>query len=144
MSNRKRKLHTTYGEAVAIACVLQGLVLCCVNAQTTPPLHMRRDLSHLPKRQSNGSVSITVWNNCSETIWPGVGTQHGTIPAITGFELESGSSKVVSVDPEWQGRVWGRTNCTFPNLNAPSKACGTGDCAGALNCTVSVRFLSTW
>ena len=102
-----------------------------------------------PPRKRN-SVPLIISNNCGETIWPGIGTQGGTGPGTGGFELDSGSSKDMMVSGDWQGRVWGRTNCSFApgglsasNLNGNNgagAACGTGDCGGVLNCvnTVSV------
>ncbi|GAB7353959.1 hypothetical protein MBLNU459_g4557t2 [Dothideomycetes sp. NU459] len=45
-----------------------------------------------------------------------------------------------TVSENWQGRIWGRTNCTFNNqgtANGGGKACGTGDCNGALSCSVT-------
>ena len=43
----------------------------------------------------------------------------------------------------WQGRVWGRTNCSFNedgtrSANGQPAACGTGDCFGVLNCVTTV------
>jgi hypothetical protein len=38
------------------------------------------------------------------------------------------------VSGDWQGRVWGRTNCT---VNDDSCSCETGDCLGKLNCEFS-------
>ncbi|KAL6902911.1 Hsp70-like protein [Trichoderma evansii] len=38
------------------------------------------------------------------------------------------------VGPDWQGRVWGRTNCT---VNGESCACKTGDCFAKMDCEFS-------
>ncbi|EON95928.1 putative thaumatin family protein [Phaeoacremonium minimum UCRPA7] len=48
----------------------------------------------------------------------------------------------MEVSSNWQGRVWGRTNCTFTeNGTAPADmggvACTTGDCFGKLDCAFS-------
>jgi len=78
---------------------------------------------------------------CSDTIYPGIITQSGTGPENSGFELSPGSNKTQTVSENWQGRVWGRTNCTFNQQgksNGGGKACGTGDCAGAIGCSVTV------
>ena len=104
-----------------------------------------------PPRKRN-SVPLIVSNLCPETIWPGVGTQGGTGPGTGGFELDSGSSKDMMVSGDWQGRIWGRTNCSFApgglsasNLNGNNgagAACDTGDCGGVLNCVNTVSYLS--
>ena len=91
---------------------------------------------------------LRVTNNCPETIWPGIGTQAGLGPGLGGFELVPGKTMAFLVGPTWQGRVWGRTNCTFnedgtgpSNLNGwdgSGKACMTGDCVGVLDCALTV------
>lgn len=111
------------------------------------------------KRRQPTSIPIKVTNNCQETIWPAFASQAGTGPATNGFELDTGKSKSLSVGADWQGRIWGRTNCSFnaegtgaSNLNGNNgagAACGTGDCNGVLNCvvTVSTSFafhVSSW
>ncbi|EJP64405.1 Hsp70-like protein [Beauveria bassiana ARSEF 2860] len=71
---------------------------------------------------------------CDTTIWPGTATQAGLGPGTGGFELNPGESKNLSVGSNWQGRVWGRTNCT---VNGDSCACQTGDCFAKLDCDFS-------
>lgn len=95
------------------------------------------------------SVPLVVSNNCEQTIWPGIGTQAGTGAGTGGFELASGESKSLMVSTDWQGRVWGRTNCSFNELgtgasnlngnNGAGAACTTGDCGGVLSCVLTVR-----
>jgi hypothetical protein len=104
-----------------------------------------------PPSKRASTVPLIVSNNCGDTIWPGVGTQAGTGPGTGGFELTSGSSNSMQVRADWQGRVWGRTNCSFnvagngaSNLNGNNgagAACGTGDCGGVLNCVNTVSLL---
>ncbi|WPH03380.1 thaumatin-like protein 1 [Acrodontium crateriforme] len=94
----------------------------------------------LEPRQDGGSVPLSIANWCSETIYPGILTQAGTGPSTTGFELEKGNNKTLSVSSSWQGRVWGRTNCSFNDQGQAStgvKACSTGDCGGALQCKIA-------
>ncbi|ERF70821.1 hypothetical protein EPUS_02343 [Endocarpon pusillum Z07020] len=97
-----------------------------------PPLHW------VNKRNSNVPLRIT--NDCDQDIYPAIQTQAGTGPPSTGFRLTPGSSNAQSVSADWQGRVWGRTNCSFnsqgtaPANNAPGQACSTGDCGGTLAC----------
>jgi len=93
-------------------------------------------------------VPLIISNNCDDTIWPGIGTQAGTGPGNGGFELASGESKNLTISADWQGRIWGRTNCSFniagngaSNLNGndgSGAACGTGDCGGVLSCLLTV------
>lgn len=93
-------------------------------------------------------VPIRITNRCSDTIWPAVATQHGRGPGLGGFELGGGGkTRDLDVGWDWQGRIWGRTNCSF-NANGtgpadagkgsaagPGTACATGDCFGVRNCT---------
>jgi hypothetical protein len=147
-NSRKRTHSKAFGSKralcmiAAIICVLPG----GSSAESVPPEHMRRDLSKLLNRRdtSNGTLSITVSNNCTEDIYPGISTQNGNPPSPNGFRLQPGESQIVTVNSNWQGRIWPRTNCTFPNPNAPNKACDTGDCAGSLNCTVSVSLFKQY
>ena len=93
-------------------------------------------------------LPIMVTNYCAATIYPAFLTQAGTGPSVGGFELGSGSSQSVTVSDDWQGRVWGRTNCSFDGsgtaassdggLNGGGQACVTGDCNGEVSCTVAV------
>ncbi len=106
------------------------------------------------KRGANGTVPLIVSNLCSDTIWPGIGTQAGTGPGTGGFELAPGTSMDMQVSKDWQGRVWGRTNCSFApgglsasnanGNNGAGAACGTGDCGGVLNCVNTVSCPLIW
>ena len=88
-----------------------------------------------PPDDGEGRVSLVITNNCDTTIWPGLATQAGTGPGTGGFGLEPGKNRTLWVSPNWQGRVWGRTNCT---VNGNSCACTTGDCFSKLDCEFSV------
>ncbi|KAG5915581.1 hypothetical protein E4U42_007977 [Claviceps africana] len=87
-----------------------------------------------PPEDWEGKVPLVVTNGCDSTIWPGIATQAGTGPGTGGFELAPGKNKTLWVAPNWQGRVWGRTNCT---VNGESCACKTGDCFSKLDCEFS-------
>lgn len=87
----------------------------------------------LTKREN--PIPLIVTNNCGDTIWPGVATQHGEGTESNGFELLPGKSKNMTVGPTWQGRVWGRTNCT---TSGDTATCKTGDCFGKMECEFSV------
>jgi hypothetical protein len=105
-----------------------------------------------PVRKRDGGIPLVVTNQCAETIWPGIGTQAGTGPGTGGFQLETGDSKSMTVSNDWQGRVWGRTNCSFNALgtgasnlngnNGGGRACATGDCGGVLSCVLTVSSFS--
>lgn len=109
--------------------------------------HMKRaPLQYVNRRDDTRPLKIT--NSCPETIYPGIATQAGTL-GNGGFELSSGSSQTLDVSADWQGRVWGRTNCSFNaqgtgaanngGYNGGGSACLTGDCNGVVNCKVTVR-----
>ncbi|XVE87439.1 hypothetical protein DITRI_Ditri18aG0117500 [Diplodiscus trichospermus] len=76
------------------------------------------------------SSTFTLVNKCSYTVWPGLLSSAGTTQiSPTGFILQPGESKPISVPTSWSGRVWGRTLCTE---DASGKfSCLTGDCASS-------------
>lgn len=103
--------------------------------------HMKRKI--VTRASSSNSVPLVVTNSCAQTIYPGIITQAGTGGGTGGFQLSPGSNKSMTVSADWQGRIWGRTNCTFNSQGASNgggKACSTGDCNGALSCSVTVRL----
>ena len=85
------------------------------------------------------NVDLIITNQCQDTIWPAINTQAGSGPSSSGFELASGDSRNLTVDTNWNGRVWGRTNCTFDAEGRGS--CLTGDCGGVLDCTTTVSII---
>lgn len=88
-----------------------------------------------PSKDWDGRIPLVITNKCDDTIWPGITTQSGTGPGTGGFELVSGNSTRLWVSPNWQGRIWGRTNCT---IDGDSCSCKTGDCLSKLDCDISV------
>ncbi|KAL8939798.1 MAG: hypothetical protein Q9211_002585 [Gyalolechia sp. 1 TL-2023] len=98
----------------------------------------RGPLAWVNRRADNRPLVVT--NQCREIIYPGIGTQAGTGPSTQGFQLTPGQSRDLTVSADWQGRVWGRTNCSFnaagtaPSSSGTGVACGTGDCGGTVNC----------
>lgn len=82
-------------------------------------------------------IPLIVTNNCGETLWPGIRTQGGDPPDSHGFELGPGETKRQTVGPTWQGRIWGRTNCT---TSGDTATCTTGDCFGKLDCEYGVSL----
>ncbi|PQE21275.1 thaumatin family protein [Rutstroemia sp. NJR-2017a WRK4] len=107
----------------------------------------KRPVRKGPPTKRDGSIPLVVTNMCPEPLWPGIGTQAGTGPGVGGFMLGMGETKSLTVSPDWQGRIWGRTNCSFaPGGNSASNAngnngagaaCMTGDCGGRLDCAVT-------
>ena len=112
--------------------------------------HMKRPpLAYVLRRDE--TVPLVVKNLCSDTIYPGIVTQSGTAPSAGGFELQSGDSKNMTVGADWQGRVWGRTNCSFNSdgtgpsnnggNNGAGRACGSGDCGGIVDCKATASSI---
>ena len=108
-------------------------------AQADAVHHMKRKIE---SRQGNSAnTPLVVTNYCADTIYPGIATQSGTGPGSSGFELTSGSTRSQTVSKNWQGRIWGRTNCTFNSQgrsNGGGPACQTGDCNGVIPCQAAV------
>ena len=107
--------------------------------------HMKRaPIAYVARRADTRPLNIV--NQCAEPIWAAIATQAGTGPASGGFKLDVGQSKSQQVSPDWQGRVWGRTNCSFNAAGTGAAgtngwgACTTGDCAGLLSCKAGVSF----
>ena len=126
---------------------LSTLSLCLLVCTTDAIHHMKLSPMHYVEQQDE-SRPLTITNQCPETIWPAIGTQAGTPPSTQGFELGVGQTRSLTVGAGWQGRVWGRTNCSFNaqgtgpsnngGINGGGQACLTGDCNGILNCVVTV------
>lgn len=122
-------------------------ILIVFAAQTAGIHHMKRDPIAWV-RQRDDSVPLVVSNQCPETIYPGILTQSGSDPGTGGFKLSTGETKNLTVGSDWQGRVWGRTNCSFNSdgsgpsntggNNGGGSACGSGDCGGVVNCKLAV------
>ena len=106
--------------------------------------HMKRHVELRPRASTN--TPLVVSNNCGEIIYPGIVTQGGTGPSSSGFQLTPGANKSQTVSADWQGRVWGRTNCSF-NAEGTAQgggvACGTGDCGGTIACQATVSTKRT-
>ncbi|KAI4992445.1 hypothetical protein ZWY2020_051862 [Hordeum vulgare] len=73
--------------------------------------------------------SFSITNRCSFTVWP------AATPVGGGRQLNGGETWNLDIpDGTSSARIWGRTDCSF---NGNSGRCGTGDCGGALSCTLS-------
>ena len=131
-----------------------GMLLLLSMCQITNALHHMRMPPVAQVNTRASTVPLVVTNQCKETIYPGLATQAGTSPGTNGFGLEPGKTRNLTVGHDWQGRVWGRTNCSFnPAGTGPSNtggnngggaACSTGDCFGVVDCKVAVRIIRTY
>ncbi|KAJ1397638.1 Thaumatin family [Sesbania bispinosa] len=73
-------------------------------------------------------ATFTVINKCDYTVWPGILANAGSSKLdSTGFELQPGGSRSFQAPPNWSGRFWGRTGCSF-DPNTQQGTCTTGDC----------------
>ncbi|KAI5357896.1 Putative Thaumatin family [Septoria linicola] len=104
-------------------------LICTLIGVAVATSHHRNN--HLEPRQDTGGIKITINNKCPDTIWPGIAENDGR--SNDGFELAGGDSKTITVASDWKGRIWGRTNCTFPDGEGLPGKCTTGEC-GALKC----------
>ncbi|GAA5868370.1 hypothetical protein JCM8547_002168 [Rhodosporidiobolus lusitaniae] len=81
-------------------------------------------------KTANADRTFTVKNNAFFT-------SGGTAPShATGWEAAAGSSVSFTVAENWNGRIWGRTGCTFDGSGSPN-TCSTGGCNGGLQCATS-------
>lgn len=142
--------HHGYSLSLSRALILFAFILGCSTQSIKSHSHrylspgwqsefMQHNKRNEPAKRGppddEDKTQIVITNQCDSTIWPGLATQAGTGPGTGGFELASGKSKKLWVASNWQGRIWGRTNCT---VNGESCACETGDCFAKLSCEFSV------
>ncbi|EIW57351.1 Osmotin thaumatin-like protein [Trametes versicolor FP-101664 SS1] len=82
---------------------------------------------------------FTVFNNCTETIWPAIFTDltvgNATPNQPTGWLQPAKNTTKFEVPDNWRsGRIWGRRKCNFAeNANLP-ESCIVGGCNGGLEC----------
>jgi len=80
-----------------------------------------------------GPRQFSFVNRTDETVW--VAASPGNPPAtldVTGWVLPAGHTVTVTVPNHWNGRIWGRTGCSFDA--AGRGGCQTGDCGGRFQC----------
>jgi beta-mannosidase len=135
---RARRVSIITASTLCLAFLLSPYI-----SSTQAIHHMeRRAPRKLVTRDSADSTPLHVTNMCPDDIYPGINTQSGDGPPENGFRLAPGETIELTVSENWQGRVWGRTNCSFnedgtkPFNGSPGKACGSGDCNGVLDCKV--------
>lgn len=127
--------------------LLNIILIANSHFETAHGHHMNVIAPRKLSRRANGNTPLIVTNHCPETIYPGIVTQSGNGPQNTGFKLDPGESQNQTVSEDWQGRVWGRSNCSFnsdgtaPSNGSPGSACGTGDCGGIVACKATVCLL---
>lgn len=108
------------------------------------------------KAQAQSTHTITINNNCSDTIWVGavpnvqsVTMNSMSVTTLGGWEMATNTTATVQVPLNWSsGRFWARTGCSFsggtcpapgPSNSPPANCCDTGGCndssgAWVLNC----------
>lgn len=121
----------------------QSALATCSGSSLMHHMNLRPNPELLRRQTSNTPLVIT--NQCKESIYPGILTQSGVGPGTGGFGLAPGAQRVLTVSEAWQGRVWGRTNCSFNSAGdgptsstSNGQACGTGDCGGIMDCRGTV------
>lgn len=151
--NTMRNSHQEHSLSIsgAVSSALLLLSLLPTTQAYTQNLYFARNANPKPRPAQRGppmkrdSLPLKISNLCDTPIWPGIGTQAGTGAGTGGFKLDPQESKDLMVSADWQGRVWGRTNCSFNVAgNGPANpalggaSCDTGDCAGVLDCVMTV------
>jgi hypothetical protein len=149
---RKVSVSKTFASSLLLLGLLPTTTAYTTNRYFTNNAGPRPRPARWGPPEKRDSVPLVISNQCDGTIWPGIGTQAGTGAGTGGFELPAGSSMDLMVSTDWQGRVWGRTNCSFnpegtgaSNLNGNNgagAACTTGDCGGVLSCVLTVSLTS--
>ncbi|KAK2426968.1 pathogenesis-related thaumatin protein 3.5 [Trifolium repens] len=78
----------------------------------------------------SSSTTMTIANRCSIKVYPGILHVAGTsVPFTTGFSLQPGESKVLTMSDSWWGKLWGRTYCSTDSKGMFT--CLTGECASS-------------
>jgi hypothetical protein len=87
--------------------------------------------------QTSFAATVTVTNNCSYTIYPGI------YPATYnngGWTMTPGSTVSFTLANGWNGRIWGRVGCN----SASPAVCNTGSCGGSgLQCAGTTGVAGT-
>ncbi|XP_017437962.2 thaumatin-like protein [Vigna angularis] len=93
--------------------------------------HRRRGKVLVPKPWA--SAGITIANNCSYPVWPGIqSSPKYPVVARGGFFLPPNTEQWVDFPEIWSGSIWGRLGCNFDV--AGRGKCVTGDCGNGLYC----------
>jgi hypothetical protein len=82
------------------------------------------------------AARFDIVNRCPYTVWP------AAIPKGGGRQLNSGQTWPLDIPAGTSAaRIWGRTGCSFDASGRGS--CQTGDCGGALSCSLSGKSPTT-
>ena len=141
--SRSSKGHTQPTPCFSIARLCTAIFLLSGLPVADGVHHMASKAPRKIQRRKLDITPLLVTNRCPEDVYPGISTQSGKGPKENGFKLEPGETRNQTVSEDWQGRVWGRTNCSFDSdgtgpAEGRGKACKSGDCNGILNCQVGV------
>jgi hypothetical protein len=79
-----------------------------------------------------GQRVITFVNKASQTVWPAAQASDQHPLAVTGWVLPPGATLSFLIPDHYNGRIWGRTGCSFDA--AGHGHCVTGDCNGKFQC----------
>jgi len=83
------------------------------------------------------AATFTVVNNCSYTIYPGI---YPATYSNGGWTMNPGTSVSFTLNPGWNGRIWGRIGCN----SASPAVCATGQCGGTgLQCAGTTGVAGT-
>jgi len=83
------------------------------------------------------AATFTVVNNCSYTIYPGI---YPATYSNGGWTMNPGTSVSFTLNPGWNGRIWGRIGCN----GASPAVCATGQCGGTgLQCAGTTGVAGT-
>jgi hypothetical protein len=76
---------------------------------------------------------VTLINTTQQTVWAvSTGNPGYTPPDGGAWTLGPGQTVTLTYPSTWNGRIWGRTGCSFDNAGQGS--CATGDCGSGITC----------
>ncbi len=82
---------------------------------------------------SSTQRTVTLTNTTQQTVWAvSTGNPGYTPPAGGEWVLAPGQTTTVTYPSTWNGRIWGRTGCSFDGAGQGS--CETGDCGAGITC----------
>jgi hypothetical protein len=95
-----------------------------------------------PATQSQSSASspssstqrtVTLMNTTQQTVWAvSTGNPGYTAPDEGEWALAPGQTVTLTYPSTWNGRIWGRTGCSFDSEG--NGTCETGDCGSGITC----------
>ncbi|XP_021900444.1 thaumatin-like protein 1b isoform X2 [Carica papaya] len=121
-------LSSLSGKLSSFFSIVLNFILSLIFSITVNPsiLYLRTEVA---------PVSFKLINRCRQTIWPGFlsGANSDQFPT-TGFTLQPGKSRTVTIPKSWSGRLWARTAC-YRDRNSGRFTCVTADCgSGSVEC----------